>query len=206
MNLFFEHFVWSATGTVLLVLLALCLQIALKHALFVRANRRRCRAFEHRFSQSTDLATAEMQARGADCDMAEVACAGFDAYAEYRQYPTSTVFYGTLLEQMERPMRLSLRQVLQQQTKGLVLVSILAVLAPAVGVIGALMGLAIFSLSPLVLMLGLTSIALGLCVGVFAAMVYAWWQSKLRNRALVLERFLEEFLRLLSQRTTTQRY
>lgn len=206
MNLFFEHFVWTATGSVLLVLLALCLRSAFLHLKFVRANRQLCQAFEHRFSQSTDLTTAEMQARGADCDMAEVACAGFDAYAEYRQYPSSAAFYGTLLDLMERPMRLSLRKVLQQQAQGLVTVSTVAVLAPVVGVAGALWGVVMLGASPAVLMAGLACIALGMCVGVMSVIVHSWWQARLRSRALELENFAEEFLRVLSQRTTQTRY
>jgi biopolymer transport protein ExbB/TolQ len=206
MNLFFEHFVWTATGSVLLVMLVMCLRIAFLRLKFVRANRQHCQAFEHRFSQSTDLATAEMQARGADCDMAEVACAGFDAYAEYRQYPSSAAFYGTLLDLMERPMRLSLRKVLQQQAQGLGTVSTVAVLAPVVGVAGALWGVVILGASPAVLMAGLACIALGMCVGVISVIVYSWWQAKLRSRALELENFVEQFLRVLSQRTTQTRY
>lgn len=205
MNLFFEHVLWMSVGLTLLLLLTLCLLMGVKHALFIRSNRQHCQTFEHRFSQSTDLITAELQARGADCDMAEVACAGFDAYTEYRHYPASAMFYGTLLELMKRPMQLSLRKVLQQQTQGLVWISAAALLSPLIGITGAIWGASAMGLGPQVIVAGLTCIALGLSVSVLAAMVHLWWQTQLRLRAIELEHFVEEFLRVLSQRTMVTR-
>ena len=205
MNLFFDHLLWMSVGLALLLLLSLCVLMGVKHALFIRSNRQHCQTFEHRFSQSTDLSTAELQARGADCDMAEVACAGFDAYTEYRHYPSSAIFYGTLLELMERPMHLSLRKVLRQQAKGLVWVNAAAFLSPMIGVTGAIWGASTLGLGPQVILAGLTCIALGLSVSVLAAMVHLWWQAQLRLRTMELESFVEGFLRVLSQRTMLTR-
>jgi biopolymer transport protein ExbB/TolQ len=205
MHLFFDHFAFALTGLILLALCLTCLRAFMKQALSLRGNRNSCIEFEHRFAQSKDLSTAEMQARGADCDMAEVACAGFDAYADYRQFPSSVSFYGSLLKLMDRPMRLSIRKVLQQQERRLMLFTGVAALAPVVGISGALVGIAIVPTQD-AMVAGLASMALGLSISVMAILIYKWSLNHQRRRAVELETFVDEFLRVLSHHSTHQRY
>ena len=95
----------EATLVALLIMSILTWVIGISKYLRLRRLQQESKTFLHRFWQSTDLATAEMQARGSNSDFAILAKAGFDAYAEYRTHPNSIQFYGDVHEVIERPLR-----------------------------------------------------------------------------------------------------
>lgn len=207
----------EATLVVLLIMSVLTWVIGISKYLRLRRVYAESKTFLHRFWQSQDLSTAEMQARGSECDFAILAKAGFDAYAEYRQHPNSIQFYGDVQEVIERPLRHALATVLRQHEKGQAVLASVGSTAPFVGLFGTVWGImealkvigatgqATIDIVAGPIGEALIATAVGILAAIPAVLLYNFYVRKLRIRSTELEGFVDDFLRVMSQSTGQQR-
>jgi biopolymer transport protein ExbB len=204
----------EATLAVLLIMSILTWVIGVSKYLRLRRLQQESKTFLHRFWQSSDLSTAEMQARGSNSDFAILARAGFDAYAEYRTHPNSIQFYGDVHEVIERPLRHALATVLRQHEKGQAVLASVGSTAPFVGLFGTVWGImealkvigatgqATIDIVAGPIGEALIATAVGILAAIPAVLLYNYFVRKLRIRNTELEGFVDDFLRVLSQYTT----
>lgn len=207
----------EATLVALLIMSVLTWVIGVSKYLRLRRINDESKTFLHRFWQSTDLSTAELQARSSKCDFAVLAKAGFDAYAEYREHPNSIQFYGDVHEVIERPLRHALATVLRQHEKGQAVLASVGSTAPFVGLFGTVWGImealkvigatgqATIDIVAGPIGEALIATAVGILAAIPAVLLYNYFVRKLRIRNTELEGFVDDFLRVLSQYTTHHR-
>ena len=150
-------------------------------------------------------------AKDAKGDVARLAMAGFEQFAEYRKNPSSLKFAGEIHEVLERPMRQEIQKILRRHEKGLAELASIGSTAPFIGLFGTVWGImdAMQSISAsgqasIDVVAGpigeaLIATAIGIAAALPAVVFYNYFLRKMKIWVTELDGFTEDFLRLASR-------
>jgi biopolymer transport protein ExbB len=201
----------EATLAALLIMSVLTWVIGISKYLQQRRLARDAQAFLTDFWQCKDLSSAAKIAKDSPSDMALLAQAGFDAYAEHQRDPDSLRFYGEVHEVIERPLRQTLSGVLRQHEKGQAVLASIGSTAPFVGLFGTVWGImdalkvigatgqATIDIVAGPIGEALIATAVGILTALPAVLLYNYFVRQLRVRNTELEGFAEDLLRVVGQ-------
>lgn len=167
--------------------------------------------FNQTFWNANSWEKGEAIAKDAKGDVAGLARAGFEQFAEYQKNPGSLKFAGEIHEVLERPMRQEIQKILRRHEKGLAELASIGSTAPFIGLFGTVWGImaAMQSISAsgqasIDVVAGpigeaLIATAIGIAAALPAVVFYNYFLRKMKIWVTELDSFTEDFLRLASR-------
>jgi biopolymer transport protein ExbB len=167
--------------------------------------------FNQTFWNANSWEKGEAIARDSKGDVAGLARAGFEQFAEYQKNPGSLKFAGEIHEVLERPMRQEIQKILRRHEKGLAELASIGSTAPFIGLFGTVWGImaAMQSISAsgqasIDVVAGpigeaLIATAIGIAAALPAVVFYNYFLRKMKIWVTELDGFTEDFLRLATR-------
>jgi len=167
--------------------------------------------FNQTFWNAPSWEKGEAIAKDSKGDVAGLAMAGFEQFAEYQKNPGSLKFAGEIHEVLERPMRQEIQKILRRHEKGLAELASIGSTAPFIGLFGTVWG--IMNAMQVISASGQASIdivagpigealiatAIGIAAALPAVVFYNYFLRKMKIWVTELDGFTEDFLRLASR-------
>jgi biopolymer transport protein ExbB len=167
--------------------------------------------FNQTFWNANSWEKGQAIAKDSKGDVAGLATAGFEQFAEYQKNPGSLKFAGEIHEVLERPMRQEIQKILRRHEKGLAELASIGSTAPFIGLFGTVWG--IMSAMQSISASGQASIdvvagpigealiatAIGIAAALPAVVFYNYFLRKMKIWVTELDGFTEDFLRLASR-------
>ncbi|MEN9931416.1 MAG: hypothetical protein RL604_1663, partial [Pseudomonadota bacterium] len=97
--------------------------------------------FNQAFWNANSWEKGQTIAKDAKGDVAGLAVAGFEQFAEYQKNPGSLKFAGEIHEVLERPMRQEIQKILRRHEKGMAELASIGSTAPFIGLFGTVWGI-----------------------------------------------------------------
>jgi biopolymer transport protein ExbB len=167
--------------------------------------------FNLAFWNAQDWQSGQSIAQNSLGDVAGLAKAGFEQFAEYQKNPTSLKFAGEIHEVLERPMRQEIQKILRRHEKGLAELASIGSTAPFIGlfgtvwgIMGALQEISASGQASIDVVAGpigeaLIATAIGIAAALPAVLFYNYFLRKMKIWVTELDGFTEDFLRLASR-------
>jgi len=167
--------------------------------------------FNHAFWNAQDWQSGQSIAQNSSGDVAALAKAGFEQFAEYQKNPGSLKFAGEIHEVLERPMRQEIQKILRRQETGLAELASIGSTAPFIGLFGTVLGImgALQEISAsgqasIDVVAGpigeaLIATAIGIAAALPAVLFYNYFLRKMKIWITELDSFTEDFLRLAAR-------
>ncbi len=199
---------------VLVILIALSIatwSIAILKIKLLKKVAAETQEFNQAFWNSNSWEKGQAIAKDAKGDVAGLAMAGFEQFAEYQKNPGSLKFAGEIHEVLERPMRQEIQKILRRHEKGMAELASIGSTAPFIGLFGTVWGImaAMQSISAsgqasIDVVAGpigeaLIATAVGIAAALPAVLFYNYFLRKMKIWVTELDGFTEDFLRLASR-------
>ncbi len=167
--------------------------------------------FNLAFWNAQDWQSGQSIAQNSLGDVAGLAKAGFEQFAEYQKNPGSLKFAGEIHEVLERPMRQEIQKILRRHEKGLAELASIGSTAPFIGlfgtvwgIMGALQEISASGQASIDVVAGpigeaLIATAIGIAAALPAVLFYNYFLRKMKIWVTELDGFTEDFLRLASR-------
>jgi biopolymer transport protein ExbB len=200
--------------SVLVILVALSIatwSIAILKIKLLKKVAAETQEFNQTFWNANSWKNGEAIARDSKGDVAGLARAGFEQFAEYQKNPGSLKFAGEIHEVLERPMRQEIQKILRRHEKGLAELASIGSTAPFIGLFGTVWGImaAMQSISAsgqasIDVVAGpigeaLIATAIGIAAALPAVLFYNYFLRKMKIWVTELDGFTEDFLRLATR-------
>ena len=199
---------------VLVILIALSIatwSIAILKIKLLKKVASETQEFNQTFWNANSWEKGQAIAKDAKGDVAGLAMAGFEQFADYQKNPGSLKFAGEIHEVLERPMRQEIQKILRRHEKGLSELASIGSTAPFIGLFGTVWGImaAMQSISAsgqasIDVVAGpigeaLIATAVGIAAALPAVLFYNYFLRKMKIWVTELDGFTEDFLRLASR-------
>jgi biopolymer transport protein ExbB len=199
---------------VLVVLIALSIatwSIAILKIKLLKKVALETQEFNQSFWNANSWEKGQTIAKDSKGDVAGLAMAGFEQFAEYQKNPGSLKFAGEIHEVLERPMRQEIQKILRRHERGMAELASIGSTAPFIGLFGTVWGImaAMQSISAsgqasIDVVAGpigeaLIATAIGIAAALPAVVFYNYFLRKMKIWITELDGFTEDFLRLASR-------
>jgi biopolymer transport protein ExbB len=199
---------------VLVVLIALSIatwSIAILKIKLLKKVALETQEFNQSFWNANSWEKGQAIAKESKGDVAGLAMAGFEQFAEYQKNPGSLKFAGEIHEVLERPMRQEIQKILRRHERGMAELASIGSTAPFIGLFGTVWGImaAMQSISAsgqasIDVVAGpigeaLIATAIGIAAALPAVVFYNYFLRKMKIWVTELDGFTEDFLRLASR-------